>query len=181
MSLPKDGQMLIGELISLGCKEIVIGEEIDLKLFDNLRALKQIVLSYEESVELPIEYQILVQDLADSQLKAAFGRLINYLTRTQKSSLGHLQPVSLTKNEDFLQIDYNSRCNLELTETIRSKSRQGSLLWLLDKTKTAMGSRMLKQWIERPSINEQIIGERLDIVDAFHFTVYGERGIKTVA
>lgn len=167
MSLPKDGQMLIGELISLGCKEIVIGEEIDLKLFDNLRALKQIVLSYEESVELPIEYQILVQDLADSQLKAAFGRLINYLTRTQKSSLGHLQPVSLTKNEDFLQIDYNSRRNLELTETIRSKSRQGSLLWLLDKTKTAMGSRMLKQWIERPSINEQIIGERLDIVEAF--------------
>lgn len=167
ISLPKDGQMLIGELISLDCKEIVIGEEIDVKLFDNLRALKQIVLSYEESVELPIEYQILVQDLADSQLKAAFGRLINYLTRTQKSSLGHLQPVSLTKNEDFLQIDYNSRRNLELTETIRSKSRQGSLLWLLDKTKTAMGSRMLKQWIERPSINEQIIGERLDIVEAF--------------
>lgn len=167
MSLPKDGQILVGELISLGCKEIVIGSDIEIKLFDNLRALKQIVLSVEESIEIPIEYQILVQDIQDSQLKSAFGRLVNYLTRTQKSALGHLQPVSLTKNEDYLHIDYNSRRNLELTETIRSKSRQGSLLWLLDKTKTAMGSRLLKQWVERPSINEQTIKERLDIVEAF--------------
>ncbi|MTP15982.1 DNA mismatch repair protein MutS, partial [Turicibacter sanguinis] len=163
----KDAQVLMGELISLGCKEIVIGPDVEIKMFDNLRALKQIVLSFEENCILPIEYQILVSEISDSNLQAAFGRLINYLIRTQKSALGHLQPVSLTKNDDFLHIDYNSRRNLELTETIRSKSRQGSLLWLLDKTKTAMGSRLLKQWIERPCINEQVIKERLDVVEAF--------------
>lgn len=167
MNLEKDAQVLIGELISLGCKEIVIGPDVEIKMFDNLRALKQIVLSFEENCILPIEYQILVSEISDSNLQAAFGRLINYLIRTQKSALGHLQPVSLTKNDDFLHIDYNSRRNLELTETIRSKSRQGSLLWLLDKTKTAMGSRLLKQWIERPCINEQVIKERLDVVEAF--------------
>uniref|UniRef100_UPI002593CB38 DNA mismatch repair protein MutS n=1 Tax=uncultured Turicibacter sp. TaxID=297316 RepID=UPI002593CB38 len=167
MNLEKDAQVLMGELISLGCKEIVIGPDVEIKMFDNLRALKQIVLSFEENCILPIEYQILVSEISDSNLQAAFGRLINYLIRTQKSALGHLQPVSLTKNDDFLHIDYNSRRNLELTETIRSKSRQGSLLWLLDKTKTAMGSRLLKQWIERPCINEQVIKERLDVVEAF--------------
>lgn len=167
MRLPKENQALIGELISLGCKEIVIGSEIETAMFDNLRALRQIVLSYEEDCMIPIEYQILTDEVNDDYLMKAFGRLVNYLVRTQKSALGHLQPISLTKNEDYLSIDYNSRRNLELTETIRSKSRQGSLLWLLDKTKTAMGSRLLKQWIERPSISEQLINERLDVVEAF--------------
>ena len=167
MRLPKENQLLIGELISLGCKEIVVGSDVDLQMFDNLRALKQLVLSTEESCEIPIEYQLLAQDVEDEGIKKAFGRLINYLTRTQKSALGHLQPINLTKNENYLSIDYNSRRNLELTETIRSKSRQGSLLWLLDKTKTAMGSRLLKQWIERPSIDMRVINERLDVVEAF--------------
>lgn len=167
MRLPKEDQSLVGELISLGCKEIVIGSDVDVKIFDNLRALKQIVLSYEEERLIPIEYQILAEEVNDGYLTQAFGRLVNYLVRTQKSALGHLQPISLTKNEDYLSIDYNSRRNLELTETIRSKSRQGSLLWLLDKTKTAMGSRLLKQWIERPSINAQMINERLDVVESF--------------
>ena len=167
MRLPKEDQSLVGELISLGCKEIVIGSDVDVKIFYNLRALKQIVLSYEEERLIPIEYQILAEEVNDGYLTQAFGRLVNYLVRTQKSALGHLQPISLTKNEDYLSIDYNSRRNLELTETIRSKSRQGSLLWLLDKTKTAMGSRLLKQWIERPSINAQMINERLDVVESF--------------
>ncbi|MBQ1785237.1 MAG: DNA mismatch repair protein MutS, partial [Turicibacter sp.] len=167
MHLPKENQLLIGELISLGCKEIVVDSDIDIKMFEPLRALKQIVLSYEEELTIPIEYRILAEEVKDEYLTQAFGRLVNYLVRTQKSALGHLQPISLTKNEDYLSIDYNSRRNLELTETIRSKSRQGSLLWLLDKTKTAMGSRLLKQWIERPSINEQLINERLDVVESF--------------
>ncbi|MGL4374442.1 MAG: DNA mismatch repair protein MutS, partial [Turicibacter sp.] len=167
MLLPKQQQVLIAEIISLGAKEIIIGKDVDEAIFDSLKALKHIVISYELDTQIPIEYQILVQELQDVRLHASFGRLVNYLVRTQKNTLGHLQPVCVNKNEDYLRIDYNSRRNLELTETIRSKSRQGSLLWLLDKTKTAMGSRQLKQWIERPSISEQTIVERLDIVEAF--------------
>jgi len=157
---------LVGELINLGCKEIIIGSDIEVSLFENLRALKAIVFSYEEDLKIPIEYQLLITDLKDEPLEQGVGRLINYLMRTQKSSLGHLQPVRLTRNEDYMRIDYNSKRNLELTETIRSQSRQGSLLWLLDKSKTAMGSRLLKQWLERPSIKQSLIEERLDIVTA---------------
>ncbi|HAX73417.1 MAG TPA: DNA mismatch repair protein MutS, partial [Firmicutes bacterium] len=167
MLCAKQNQALMAEIISLGAKELIIGREVDAAIFDSLKALKTLVISYEDETQIPVEYQHLVAELQDTRLYPAFGRLIHYLVRTQKNSLGHMQSVSVNKNEDYLRIDYNSRRNLELTETIRSKSRQGSLLWLLDKSKTAMGSRLLKQWIERPSISEQIITERLDVVESF--------------
>ena len=71
-------------------------------------------------------------------------RLFNYLYRTQKRSLDHLQPVHSYESHQYMKIDYYSKRNLELTETIRSKGKKGSLLWLIDETKTAMGGRMLK-------------------------------------
>ncbi|PNB37702.1 hypothetical protein C1X64_39900, partial [Pseudomonas sp. GW456-E7] len=78
--------------------------------------------------------------------------LYTYLKRTQKRSLDHLQPVQVYELEEAMKIDLYSKRNLELTETIRSKNKKGSLLWLLDETKTAMGGRLLKQWIDRPLI-----------------------------
>ncbi len=66
-----------------------------------------------------------------------------------------------------MKIDVHSKRNLELTETLRTKEKTGSLLWLLDKTKTAMGGRMLKQWMERPLIQKERIEERLEMVETF--------------
>ena len=164
--LKTDEGQLIGELINLGSREIIISPEIGEARFDNLRALRGILLSQEERMDVPIEHQLLIKEHQDPLFLQAFGRLVNYLSRTQKNHLDHLQPVRLTKNEDALRIDHNSRRNLELTETIRAKTRQGSLLWLLDKTKTAMGSRLLKQWVERPSLAGRIITERHELVEA---------------
>ncbi|BCJ85729.1 DNA mismatch repair protein MutS [Effusibacillus dendaii] len=91
--------------------------------------------------------------------------LISYLEATQKRSLSHLKKPVLLSGETHLVIDSFSRRNLELTETIREKSRHGSLLWLLDRTVTAMGGRLLKKWIERPLAVRTQIEERLQAVE----------------
>src|SRR5699024_8550955 len=84
---------------------------------------------------------------------------------TQKRSLDHLQPAEVIELTDYLSLDMYSKRNLELTETIMKKGKHGSLLWVLDKTVTAMGSRTLKKWMERPLLWKKQIEERLDIVE----------------
>src|SRR5690606_35404503 len=91
--------------------------------------------------------------------------LLTYLNDTQKRSLEHLQKVSIKDNKDTLKMDIYTKRNLELTENIRLQNRSYSLLWLLDKTKTAMGSRMLKRWIENPLTNKSEIENRYNVVE----------------
>ena len=167
---------LISQLVSLDCREILVGADFDQDILHRLQQLKQIVISVEENKNIPIEYEILIENITDQVMRSAFGRLINYIIRTQKSSLNHLQEVKISNSDDYLKIDYNSRINLELVSTLRKKSRQGSLLWLLDKTKTAMGSRLLKRWIENPLTDKEQINERLDNVVLFnsHFMAFEE-------
>ena len=107
-------------------------------------------------------------------MKKTASRLFNYLYRTQKRSLDHLQKVSVYTVQQYMKIDYFSKRNLELTETIRSTAKKGTLLWLLDETMTAMGGRMLKQWINRPLIDKEEIGRRQEMVQLF-FGQYFER------
>ncbi|SHH78361.1 DNA mismatch repair protein MutS [Caloranaerobacter azorensis DSM 13643] len=95
----------------------------------------------------------------------SLGTLINYLNETQKISLNHLNNVTFYTIDNFMMLDINTRINLELTETIRGKSKKGSLFGLLDCTSTSMGGRMLKRWIEEPLINIEDIKRRLDAVD----------------
>lgn len=95
----------------------------------------------------------------------ASGALIQYLTETQKGQLRHLTHIHYYATEDFMLLDLATRRNLELVETLREKERRGSLLWVLDKTKTAMGARMLRQYIEQPLIHVDAINCRLDAVE----------------
>ena len=98
--------------------------------------------------------------------KVAAGSLLKYLYETQKSSLGHILSITPYNIADYMIIDSSTRRNLELTETIRDKNKKGSLLWVLDKCKTAMGSRMLRSFIEQPLIDKDKINLRLDAVEA---------------
>ncbi|XBP68082.1 DNA mismatch repair protein MutS [Bacillus velezensis] len=107
----------------------------------------------------------IAKHLPGEELTETFMRLYTYLQKTQKRSLDHLQPVQVYELEEAMKIDLYSKRNLELTETIRSKSKKGSLLWLLDETKTAMGGRLLKQWIDRPLIRASQIEERQEMVE----------------
>lgn len=92
------------------------------------------------------------------------GALLQYLYETQKNSLSHLSSISCYTTGKYMLLDSSSRRNLELCETLREKQKRGSLLWVLDKTKTAMGARMLRSYIEQPLIDKEEILKRLDAV-----------------
>ncbi len=95
----------------------------------------------------------------------ASGALMCYLYETQKNDLYHISKIKWYASSDFMVLDISSRRNLELTETMREKDRKGSLLWVLDETKTAMGARMLRKWVEQPLIQVEEIQRRLDSVE----------------
>ena len=133
-----------------------------------------VTFSIEDEDVLKEDDLSLVIDANEDKLKSTCARLFNYLHRTQKRSLEHLQPVKSYQIYQYMKIDYFSKRNLELTETIRSKGKKGSLLWLLDETKTAMGGRLLKQWIDRPLIDKRAIIERHELVETL-IKAYFER------
>ena len=96
----------------------------------------------------------------------ALGGLLNFLYETQKTDLSHISDLEYYEQGRFMELDLTARRNLELTETLRSKEKRGSLLWVLDKTKTAMGARLLRSWLERPLLSVTAIERRLAAVDA---------------
>jgi DNA mismatch repair protein MutS len=96
----------------------------------------------------------------------ALGALLGYLHETQKTDLSHIDELDYYEQGQFMELDLTTRRNLELTETLRSKEKKGSLLWVLDKTKTAMGARCLRSWLERPLLSVTAINRRLDAVAA---------------
>lgn len=102
----------------------------------------------------------------DSCLVNTLGLLIDYLTATQKTFLKHIRSIYHYAAEDYMELDANTRYHLELTEPLRSGSKKSTLLWVLDKTKTAMGGRMLKSFLEKPLVNCTKIQKRLFAVDA---------------
>lgn len=102
----------------------------------------------------------------DLAMRAAINGLLYYIGTTQKRSLSHMRLLKRYDAKQYLQMDGFSRRNLELTETIRDKTKKGSLLWLLDRTQTAMGGRLLRRWIERPLLRQEDLDARLEAVEA---------------
>ncbi|MBE6939914.1 MAG: DNA mismatch repair protein MutS [Ruminococcaceae bacterium] len=94
----------------------------------------------------------------------ALGSVLCYLYETQKTELGHIDSLEYYQQGQFMELDLDTRRNLELTETLRDKEKKGSLLWVLDKTKTAMGGRMLRSFLERPLLSPTAINRRLEAV-----------------
>ncbi len=110
----------------------------------------------------------------------ASGGLLDYLYETQKNNLEHIGKITLYSTNDFMLLDISTRRNLELTETMRENSRRGSLLWVIDKTKTAMGARLLRKWVEQPLINSADINKRLDAVEELKDDFFKREEIKDV-
>ena len=96
----------------------------------------------------------------------ALGGLLGYLYETQKTDLGHLDQLTWYRTGQYMELDLTARRNLELTETLRGKEKRGSLLWVLDKTKTAMGARNLRAWLQQPLVDVAAIDRRLSAVAA---------------
>jgi len=123
--------------------------------FETNYALDKIKSHFEKCELLDKEYELEVN---------ASGALLEYLEQTQKVNLNHIQNISSYKIEEFMVLDASTRRNLELTETMRERSRRGTLLWVLDRTITSMGGRLIRKWIEQPLINVADINERLEAV-----------------
>ncbi len=161
-------ERVMHELFNQPVKEIVISSDMPKELQQQLLERLHVTLSYEDKVNFDAEFRSLCEKLGDERLMKAFSRLLNYIKHTQKRSLEHLQPAEIIHLQDYLSLDMYSKRNLELTETILKKKKHGSLLWVLDRTVTAMGSRMLKKWLERPLLNQSAIEQRLEAVDGFY-------------
>ena len=157
-------EKIINEIVNDNIKELIINGNVDPRIINTLKNNYSITISKEDcDIEIK-EYKDLYKDIKDVRIISSVCVLLNYLTSTQKRSIDHLQNVKVKDYKTYLKMDIHTKRNLELTENLRTKERTYSLLWLLDKTKTAMGSRMLKQMIENPLIDKEEIENRYDMV-----------------
>lgn len=167
----------INELINLQSKEVVVDDSVS-EAFAEQLTKRNILQSHQPAIVRESEVSYLIQDLSDEGERNVVSLLVSYLLTTQKRSLAHLQKAIAYQPNAFMKIDHYSKTNLELMINLRSGKRQGTLAWLLDETKTAMGSRLLKQWLDRPLINPQEISQRQDKVQELLDHYFERNGIQ---
>ncbi len=152
-------------LLGNNVREIVIQEKFDKKIVKMIEELQTITVSYHNDNALKEEYRHLLNGIEDDRVETAFGVLTNYLDETQKRNMAHLNAVEMVYENDFLQMDFSTKQNLELTSSLRSNSRSQTLWSFLDKCRSSMGSRLLKKWIEYPLVDTAMINRRLDAIE----------------
>lgn len=165
----EDEEALANEILSLHAKEVICLSSLKLKILNTLHDNYQIVISRCDDTSLIDDYKYLIEGLNLEKFKddiPCISILINYISKTQRHNLYHLQPIKFYSSNQVLHLDPFSKRNLELTETLRQNQKSGSLLWLLDKCQTAMGSRKLHTWIDRPLIDRNEIIKRHNYVKA---------------
>ena len=160
-----DIDKVIKEVIRHGFREVIVNDTIDRLIVEKLRSNYDILVTIS-GLELDDDnYNYIYKDIDDVRIVTTLKHLLKYILDTKKGDMHHLQRCRIIKTSDYLEFDINTKRNLELVETIRNKERQYSLLWLLDKCKTAMGSRYLKQTIENPLRDKKEINRRYDLVE----------------
>lgn len=164
--------VILDEISKFNPKEIILLDSLDQELIKDITLTTPALISRK-----PIEYfEEKFEEVLNSQfgeksnslslmIKKSSNALVKYILDTQKISLTNINDIEVYSLVDFMTIDLSSRRNLELTENLREKSKKGSLLWVLDKTETSMGSRMLRRWIEEPLVNKEKITLRLNAVE----------------
>ncbi|MFV0528094.1 MAG: DNA mismatch repair protein MutS [Lachnospiraceae bacterium] len=135
---------------------------LDISCFDDSKCLAVVKAQFPEATQDPA-----VLDTYPTGIIAS-GALFQYLHETQKAPLAHMTRVSLYSVEKYMIIDSSSRRNLELSETLREKKKRGTLLWILDKTQTAMGARRLRKMLEQPLLSTDDINARFDAIESLN-------------
>ena len=167
-------------LVSIKPSEIICNSEMQ-KYYDELNSVKSCYLprceSYDDyNFDYDSSYNLLLKQLNVDNLKknsvnnrhyaiSASGALLQYILDTQKRELSHINSIDYVVYDGYMQIDANTRRNLELTETLKDRKKRGTLFWALNKTKTNMGARLLKSYIDQPLFNDKLINCRLNSVD----------------
>ena len=156
---------IVREIVRHGFRELIVNERIDRELVNTLRTTYGILITIMDDLSDDEEYKYIYENIDDIRITTTVRHLLYYVLDTKKGDLHHLKRCELVKNSKILFFDNNTKKNLELVETIRSRDRQYSLLWLLDKCKTAMGSRYLKQQIESPLTDKKELERRYDFIE----------------
>ncbi len=165
--LPKNTKKLVSEVLNFDLKELVLPTELlETDIFSELQT-HNIFLSVADDISINAKYQKVFASLDDKRLVVSVAKLLNYAQSTMKKDLNHLLPATVFKQEINMRVDYHSKRSLELDKGARSGSKKGSLLSVLDKTKTAMGGRLLKQWLDKPLIQKSDIIKRHEYVEVF--------------
>ncbi len=160
-------EVLANEILSLHIKEIVISEGYTNSTLDSFVKKNQIVLSRVADYSIPAELLPIVSEL-EEEYYPAVGVILHYFIETKKQMPTHLKKIQNYIHQEYLHLDAFTKKNLELCETLRYNNRSGSLLWHLDHCETAMGSRMLHKWIDKPLCDLNAICQRLDFVECFN-------------
>ena len=164
--------VILDEISKFNPKEIILLDSLDKELIKDITLTTPALISrkpieyFEENFEEVLNNQFGEKSNSLSlMIKKSSNALVKYILDTQKISLTNINDIEVYSLVDFMTIDLSSRRNLELTENLREKNKKGSLLWVLDKTETSMGSRMLRRWIEEPLVNKEKITLRLNAVE----------------
>lgn len=165
--LTHNKNLLISTIVSLGIKEIILENKVDKGILSLLKNQFRLPVTISDLILENNKYQYIYENLEDERYQKTIKHLLTYILDTQKRDLSHLQKAIVRENKNYLKMNIHTKRNLELTETLRLKQRNYSLIWLVDKTKTAMGSRMLKFYIENPLVDVEEIYHRYDVVDVF--------------
>lgn len=157
VNIDKKEHILKNYIDSLGLKEIVVSEDW---------SMDGLFISHFEDDHFNDQYKKIFESLSDLKQIKMCSLLLNYMLDTQKRELEHLQKIQEVKTEDYIYMDSYTKKSLELIKNLNNEN-YGTLQWLLDDTKSAMGGRLLRQWIERPLVNQEKIEKRMDIIEVF--------------
>lgn len=161
--LEKNINDIVYKIMSLDIKELVLTTSTDKELISKIITSK-VPITYNDELLNGI-YEGVYSEIEDVRIINSIKNILHYLYVTQKRNLSHFQKVIIRQKESYMAMDIHTKRNLELTECLRTKERTYSLLWLLDNTKTAMGSRKLKYFIENPLLDITKINARYNIVE----------------
>ena len=165
MLIEGEKDKVIKEVTKHGFKEVIVNDSINREIIEILRTNYNVLVTITKEELDDKNYEYIYKDIEDIRIVSTLKHLLYYIIDTKKGDLHHLQKCRIIKNSEFLEFDNNTKRNLELTETLRNRERQYSLLWLLDKNKTAMGSRYLKHNIENPLTSREDIERRYHMVE----------------
>lgn len=162
--LDNDNDIISKYLAKKNVLEVIVSSSTDRNLVNILRTKYNIIVTITDNLLDDKTYDYIYEDIEDDRLVTTLKHLLFYIIENKKGDMHHLQKAILLKSSNYLEFDNNTKRNLELTETLRRKERTYSLFWLLDKCKTAMGSRFLKETISSPLTSKKEIIRRYDIV-----------------
>ena len=174
--IPYDKNKLITEIINREMSEVIVNSKINREIVNTLRESYGVLVTISDNLYDKDDYSNIYSDLKDVRLITTIKHLLEYIISVKKGDLSHLQKAQLINLNNYLLFDVHTKKNLELVETLRLRERTYSLLWLLDKTKTAMGGRFLKQSIENPLTDKEEIEKRYSIIETLltEFILRGE-------